>query len=271
MANYHDFHEQIVFQILAWVPVIYLFRCKSVCKQWLSIISNPLFDQTRLINSHQRPSILAVAETSGDSRYGFCGISNSFKDSAILHLPTYLSGNQDYWSLSSCNGLVCFSDYKAIDIYLWNPSTRQCCNILSPPKIPSKKWAFTGLYFDSICNDYKILRINVYHKYPVRVEIYSTNSGSWREIEVDDEVETSITSMINCGLVIKETLYINGRDELISFQLHNEMFKLVPLPSVKLRVVMDRRSSIFDYEGRVGLILHCHDDETLSLWLVTRP
>lgn len=50
---------------------------------------------------------------------------------------------------------------------------------------------------------------------------------------------------------------------LISFQLHNEIFEPVSLPSIKLRGTM---SKIFGFESLLAIILHCHYEDSLTLW-----
>ncbi|KAK1393584.1 hypothetical protein POM88_012640 [Heracleum sosnowskyi] len=55
---------------------------------------------------------------------------------------------------------------------------------------------------------------------------------------------------------------MNGGGELISFELRNDIFKLIEFPNVNFRSM----SKIFDYEGCVGLILEGDDDESLTLW-----
>lgn len=57
-------------------------------------------------------------------------------------------------------------------------------------------------------------------KVPVRVELYSTNSGTWIKIEVNKEDSRFMyycrASKMTC-LVINRVLYINSKDKLISF------------------------------------------------------
>lgn len=53
------------------------------------------------------------------------------------------------------------------------------------------------------------------------------------------------------------------KDALISFQLHNEIFKPVLLPRIKLS---ETKSEIFEFESRLAIILHSHNEESLSLW-----
>lgn len=50
----HELLDEIVWEILIWLPVESLVRFKSVCKAWHSIISNPSFVRAHLHLSKQR-------------------------------------------------------------------------------------------------------------------------------------------------------------------------------------------------------------------------
>lgn len=273
MATFNEVSADIVFQILSLLPVLFVLRCKSVCKQWLSIISDPRFTRAHLTISQKKPSVLIG---SAFSNYGFWLISSAFRYYVDLYVPPRLAGNLEDYEFTSCDGLVCLSNIHCNDIFLWNPATRQCYKIRPSPGIRQFDDMFilqkpsVVFYYDPICNDYKILRI-MFRDCPVRVDLYSKNSGNWREVEVTKEEARFISccrpSKMICGMVVNRVLYINSEDELISFQLCDEKFKVVPLPSIKLQKdAKPSRSRIFNYEGCVGLILYCHGDESQSLW-----
>ncbi|WOG94801.1 hypothetical protein DCAR_0314098 [Daucus carota subsp. sativus] len=275
--------EELVIRILSSLPVKYVLRCRPVCKLWLSITSDPEFIRTHLKFSKQRPSVLAEAEVYDmqNSSYKIVSmISNSFEDSVNVPQPWPYSA-PDHGS-SSCNGLVCLSsnDY----MYIWNPATRQGKN-LPWPKIP-KYNAFlvcTGFYFDSVSDDYKILRLLFFYPHfgargsrsRLRVEIYSTKSDSWSEIQVE-EADISFVYFdrnrggVTSGPVIKGVLYMNGNGVLISFRLNKRVLKIVPLPSNyrtnKDLHQMTYEPKVFDYEGCAALVLQGNNEESLSLW-----
>ncbi|WOG94799.1 hypothetical protein DCAR_0314096 [Daucus carota subsp. sativus] len=270
--------EELVIKILSSLPVKYVLRCKLVCKLWLSITLDPDFIRTHLKFSQQRPSVLAEAvyyDMQGSSYEIVSMISNSFEDSVNVPLPSSYS-DPDHIS-SSCNGLVCLNDYNNSNIYIWNPSTRQGKE-LPRPKIQDHYMVLIciGFYFDSVSKDYKILRL--VFAYPrknarqtrssLRVEIYSTKSDSWSEIQVEDADISSVNygrniGGVTSGPVIKGVLYMTSNKGLISFRLNKRVLKRVPLPS---NFKINYETEVFEYEGCAALILYHNNEESLSLW-----
>ncbi|XP_074351892.1 F-box/kelch-repeat protein At3g23880-like [Apium graveolens] len=262
--------EGIVIEILSWLHVKSLLRFKSVCKLWLCIISDPEFVRTHLTNSLKKPSILTtVCVYNLINRPHVASVSliypNSLQSSVSIRTPnSSLLVNDE---TTSCNGLLCRrTDFHGNHIYLWNPLTR-LGKRLPPPSIilaDAVPKVYIGFYFDTVSHDYKILRIVNIESW-VRVELYSTKSDSWREIQVDTG-QTSFMQDITCGPVIKRVLYLNcSGDVLISFQLDTEMFiKPLLLPTTEL--VDGTKSKIFEFEGSLAIILHCRYDKSLSLW-----
>ncbi|WOG94803.1 hypothetical protein DCAR_0314100 [Daucus carota subsp. sativus] len=277
-SSIYHLPEELVIRVLSSLPVKYVLRCKLVCKLWLSITSDPEFIQTHLKFSQQRPSVLADAEVydmQGSSYKIVSMISNSFEDSVTVPLPSSYS-DPDHVS-SSCNGLVCLNDYSKSNIYIWNPSTRQGKE-LPRPKIQDNYTLLIciGFYFDSVSDDYKILRLVFAYPHKtarqsrssLRVEIYSTKSDSWSEIQVEDADISYVyygrnIGGVTSGPVIKGVLYTTGNKELISFRLNKRVLKRVSLPS---NFKINYETEVFEYEGCAALILYHNNEESLSLW-----
>ncbi|XP_074324240.1 F-box protein CPR1-like [Apium graveolens] len=191
--------EELMLKIFVLLPVVTLLRCKSVCKSWLSLILNPQFVETHLIESRKRQP-LSILKLLGDQFY----IDTDHKTSSHLQLPehfTVVTG-----SVLCCNGLVCLANLECDTIYLWNPMIRKF-KILPTPKFKPTPVARTfhfcsfklGFGYDGFCNDYKIVRIVLYTAYAryktrdfvysVHVEMYSANEDSWKEIEIPESIK----------------------------------------------------------------------------------
>lgn len=193
---HYYFPEEIVILILSWLPVKSLRRFASVCKLWLSIITHPEFIQTHLTNSQKRPALLIRGTIYNTNRnigswYQGPGIvyPNDFELPVFnhLHLPSPLA---DLHVALSCNGLLCLNKISdGREIYLCNPSTMQYKRLAPRPIVSlGRPPHYTGFYFDSLNDDYRILRIEYKDHRSVQVQLYSVKSDSWREIQARKRV-----------------------------------------------------------------------------------
>ncbi|XP_074362777.1 F-box protein CPR1-like [Apium graveolens] len=273
--------DELWFKILMFLPVISLLQCKSVCKTWLSIISNPRFVETHLIESLKKQSVLL----------------DVFRNSISIHTDEttiyYRLSKLFRWSFEivcSCNGLVCISNRATNVIYLGNPMTRRFKKLPPPSDKLDDEYCLLGFGFDDISNDYKILRVSVLYKmedvddadddgYDVlfcvlRAEMYSENDDSWKQIQIPETLEDfPIHDHETMCVNLKGTriLYFEGQDELLSFDLHYEVFKVYPYPEsypMFMPHYLQRKSFLLEFEGSVGLIFNesTNDESVPSLW-----
>lgn len=99
------------------------------------------------------------------------------------------------------------------------------------------------------------------------MELYSANADSWREIQVQ---KLSLVQRKSCEAIVNEVLYWLSMDGLglVSFDLHDEVFGLIPLPSC----VQQARSfvEVVDFKDSVAMILYSDDEGSMhrgiSLW-----
>nr|QOE44920.1 S-locus F-box-like protein 5 [Aquilegia coerulea] len=198
VVNEEEFQlpEDIVFQILLWLPVVSLLRFKSVCKSWYSLIQSPRFISQHYNNGTQEEEnynnykffilqfiydidckIISYSSSSrggdgidGDIINTTTNNNNSkYEASEILDLPEYFKMISD-WDLQkmarkmiSCKGIICLH-YRAWNVYLWNPATKQFrilpqnqSQIPSPGNGCAQKMKI-GFGFDVKTNDYKVVR-----------------------------------------------------------------------------------------------------------------
>lgn len=281
-----DLPEGLVTEILVRLAVKSLLRCKSVCKLWLSIISDHYFIKSHLHRAiMNNPSVLNIKYSSPDkddlaSNASYLPSLSSlvectaeqqqqrrfqcrFVDQGLMKRQDSSSSRIHFGRLvlpglfdkfrvvSSYNGIVCLADHFGSSVYLWNPSIRRCKKLPSfkpyaMRKIPVK----IGFGYDSISDDYKVFRI-VYGKIldlvPI-VQVYSSNADNWREFQAPILKNWKIYKETN--IVVNGVMYFDGGDELILFDLHNEIFGLVPLPSF----IQRKGSDVLDFEGFVAMV-----------------
>ncbi|KAK1399680.1 hypothetical protein POM88_009543 [Heracleum sosnowskyi] len=184
----------------------------------------------------------------------------------------------------SCNGLVCVADRAAEVVYLGNPVTRQFKKLPPPSEQEDCEEFLLGFGFDDISNDYKILRISKELEqedeedddtmmYALQAELYSANGDSWKQIQIPETLEYFPISRVVCvNLKGSRVLYFEGSHELLSFDLHEEVFRVYPYPisyPTSLRQKNQRiKSFVLDFEGSVALIFNesTDDGSVPSLW-----
>ncbi|XP_017250515.1 putative F-box protein At1g33530 [Daucus carota subsp. sativus] len=280
MASINQLAEDLIFEILSWLPVLSLLRCTSVCKSWKSIISNPYFIQAHLAISQKKQhpfSTLRVVSKSDESQDLF--MDTLGENSVKLSLPRYISDVPQLF-FRSCNGLVILSDIHVVVLYIWNPLTRSF-KLLPKPRVvkPRRKSRLYrlefvvnfGFGFDSVSNDYKILRVvlvkinlGVEKRFQLVAELYSFNTDSWTVIMVPEEMRGFRQDPLSeCVCVGSRVLCFQGTNGILLFNLHNEVFGTCQYPKTGVRM-----SDALDFEGSIGFILKSSENESiiLSLW-----
>ncbi|GMP40183.1 hypothetical protein CsSME_00010728 [Camellia sinensis var. sinensis] len=147
---------------------------------------------------------------------------------------------------NSCNGLLClsFGEGQAI---LRNPSTRKHLEL--PVSLTETPVDFRGvlvnlygLGYDSVSDDYKVMRIariNDYRfvHYESEVRVYSLKSNSWRKVgdfphhlELDLCTGLLVGGALHWSVNPKPMLREDGPHALIAFDLGAEEYRMVSLP-----------------------------------------
>ena len=146
--------NQIVFEILARLPVKSLIRFRSVSKEWQAIVAPSYFVDLNLIRSKTRSGggriLISFSNFDGSKHYFYSSSLRGGKSVPLLSLPRCKKGNiyrpcKCHVS-ESLNGLICF--YNVMDVYICNPSTKS--TITLPTSKESTEW-YSKLY-DSFIN-----------------------------------------------------------------------------------------------------------------------
>lgn len=94
-------------------------------------------------------------------------------------------------------------------------------------------------------------------------ELYSVNADSWKEIRFPEEIEDfELIIHSRCVCVDSGVLYFQGVEEILSFDLHDEVFVLYQYPDSGKRV-----SDVLDFHGSIAVIMKSgKGGSVLSLW-----
>lgn len=173
--------EEIVEEILSWLPVKSLMRFKSVSKSWNNLISESRFLRLHLTRSidANRTKIAYLTDCNTTLAYEakngrlIDSDSDSHSESVAISVLAY------------CDGLFCIGIAGAL--MLWNPSTKNFRKIPNPPvespaRASTRASVFFGLGHRAASDDYKLVRIAMFHDvdFLTEVKIYSRNTDTWR-------------------------------------------------------------------------------------------
>ncbi|XP_026396534.1 F-box protein CPR1-like [Papaver somniferum] len=215
--------EDVIFQILIWLPVQSLLRFKSVCRSWYTLIKSSHFikrhitaitvddkNSSRLggtfICRHESletqestPSFYFLSEKGGFKKLEDLGKRLGFKDVrqfCALHME------------DSVHGIICLFNTITRDIFLWNPATRQCRPLPKSsngnPKVGYTHYDFVGLGFDVKSKDYKVIKVSYFEPEendelifysPRKVQIYCLSTDSRRLIDSDFRIVSGCATM----------------------------------------------------------------------------
>ncbi|RHN59611.1 putative F-box domain, galactose oxidase/kelch, beta-propeller, kelch-type beta propeller [Medicago truncatula] len=193
--------DELIAEVLSFLPVKSLMQLRSVCKSWKSIVEDPTFVKFHLYRSSQKPDLAFVTSIYATEALTFT-ICRLFENpSDVINLPN----NDSYYQLKdkgclgivgSCNGLLCLLGgisfdgscyYKDMFLRFWNPATKTLSDKLgclgdgdsdiSLFNFHRLKFAFG---YDNSSNTYKavyfILDTTI-------VRVFSIGNNVWRSIQ----------------------------------------------------------------------------------------
>ncbi|KAG2695683.1 hypothetical protein I3760_07G023900 [Carya illinoinensis] len=267
MVMNNHFPEDLLLQILLWLPVISLSRFKCVCKSWYAFISDQTFIYKHLLHtqspSNRNKNTLLLVKRRDKITTKLVVSTLSYETLQVslaqVPLPSSYSGIIDkrarMYIVGSCNGLVCLHDSGSWNnTLLWNPATKETkvVPISNMPLLSADYDVVSlngiGFGFDAKTHDYKI--ISHFHLYepdpyleqysPIityRSEVYSLRADSWREIDsvpchIWDSTRGMRTNQNGMG-----TWWASGDnginwEGILSFDITKEVFLETPLPDV---------------------------------------
>ncbi|GJR74135.1 F-box protein-like protein [Tanacetum coccineum] len=185
-ANKLESTDDLLIEILLRLPLISLRLFKSVSKRWLSLIADPNFTLLRSKNPNiDPPSGFFLQQPSASSEFAYVALDARIPGAQSPLITTFTFDlNSDYIEvLQACNGLMlcCIRPDK---FYAYNPTVNRY-KMLPLPNVwePNRIISDMAIAFDpKISPHYKVLYpIEDYsnNDIPVRVEIYTSETGEW--------------------------------------------------------------------------------------------
>ncbi|KAG7969292.1 hypothetical protein I3843_07G023800 [Carya illinoinensis] len=229
MVMNNHFPEDLLLQILLWLPVISLSRFKCVCKSWYAFISDQTFIYKHLLHtqspSNRNKNTLLLVKRRDK-------ITTKLVVSTLSYETLQVSLAQHgciSWALVMVS--VCLHDSGSWNnTLLWNPATKET-KVVPISNMPL------------LSADYDVVSLNGigFEQYsPIityRSEVYSLRADSWREIDsvpchIWDSTRGMRTNQNGMG-----TWWASGDnginwEGILSFDITKEVFLETPLPDV---------------------------------------
>ncbi|MCL7047270.1 hypothetical protein MKW94_030887 [Papaver nudicaule] len=188
--------EDLLIEILLWLPVVSLLRSKTVCKLWRSIIQSSDFIRrhatfensssklgdfifqyhpSHIMDCNYKPYFFVLSSSRGSGDGGEDYDQWSYKN---LGISPHLNGGDEYVydlfscyppeasMVVSCHGIICVHDPEPRHIILWNPATKKYrCLPKSLPLLDEfgeLNSEFVLLGFDCQTYDYMVVQITFF-------------------------------------------------------------------------------------------------------------
>ncbi|KAF3615417.1 putative carotenoid 9,10(9',10')-cleavage dioxygenase 1-like [Capsicum annuum] len=279
--------EEILMDILSRLSVKSLLRFKCVSKFWKTLISQPYFKKKHLNHAKNQLSSQQFLFARWDTDCHFLSstlpLVELVKDIRIFDCSSNSNGAVGRKVCCSCDGLFLIGIWSEPHVkqpsilVIWNPSTKESI-ALPHSEFPldvddddstyyhgnDSVGSAYGLAYDSINDDYKIFRIDMYASY----EIFSLKTGSWRIIDETSAGRTN-SFMLSGGEYL--AFVHGGKFCLVSFNISNEMFREMPLPEIvcsqiHFKIVIDVDVGVSVLRGT--LAVYYKNEKAFDLWLM---
>ncbi|GMN43384.1 hypothetical protein TIFTF001_012595 [Ficus carica] len=260
MAKVSDLSDDIIIEIMSWLPPESLLRSTCVQKSWYILIKDrikdPKFVAKHLNHSKNESTASSLIFKSltdismgsltlyndiidQDNERYFRFVVEDFKPLLPKHDDAF--GNVFTNGISHCNGIVCIVDHVRCHVLLCNPTTRET-KLLPNPYFPEMEEIYTvkiGLGYDCTANVYKVVRVCEWF-FNFKAQVYTLGDDAWRDVildqvEITDDYPLCTVFHMYCKgfyywLVTKHDA--SNQYMIHSFDMHNEEFHTISLPDI---------------------------------------
>ncbi|CAM8930942.1 unnamed protein product [Rhodiola kirilowii] len=252
--------DDLLEQILVYLPIASIIIARSVCKKWLEITSSTRFLWNASQTGSQKPWFLKfISSENKPNRYVYDPVFQKWQGRDFLDMI------ESYMFCDSSDGLVCFiKDYA---IHVCNPITREHKMLQEPPgliRLIERGYpVLINISVNRGAHNY-IVSILTCEKEELSVQIYDSTIMKWAtsHTEVLTEWTTGIQSVI-CNMVLYFLIYSTADDSqeqcLLAYNFlnnsssHGTLIKsLIPLPCSNIYGLMNLKEKLIMVGGIVG-------------------
>ncbi|XP_074277229.1 F-box protein CPR1-like [Silene latifolia] len=284
---------EISTDILHRLPVKTLIKCTTLSKSFLSLITSRDFISDHIPQHTNSHLLLRYFTQNNQEKYHFEPDNDTFSgfQNQGLLVP-FLNYPNEWFTVAGCvNGVLCLvNDYRTEGtlIILWNPSIRKFVHVPRPIFVFEKYGGYEsacGFGFDSISDDYKVVRVvDLGPEFQAtQIEVYSLKSGCWRVIGVGPCYSIKLvycggytSCFLNGSVHWVGSRFVSPNDEnvILKFDMSTECFEIIQLPRIlqETKAKFSRILDLFIHEcnGMLTLIKWNYNDaiQTCSIWLM---
>ncbi|KAK7292458.1 hypothetical protein RIF29_08239 [Crotalaria pallida] len=246
--------EELISEILSRSDVKSLLQLRSTCRSLRSLIDSPFFILYHLNNATHSHTIIFprrsdLFQLPLPLPLHLHSHSHTHTHSIARHLSHPLISSSKFINLlGSFNGLFCISS-DSEDIIFWNPSTRKHKLLPYLPEDENNHNNYFTIFaarvygfgFDSVTDDYKLVRISYFvdpstRHFNTDVKLYSLRNNAWKTLP--NIMPYALCFARTMGVfvggalhwVVTRRLQPDEPDLIVAFDLVQESFREVPLP-----------------------------------------
>ncbi|CAA7030983.1 unnamed protein product [Microthlaspi erraticum] len=187
----------IINDLFLRLPATTLVRCRFLSKPCFSLIDSPDFVASHLKRNIETGDHLMILLRAPRV---LCTVYLDFPEGKVSDVDHPLQSGGFTEVFGSVNGLVGLTN-SPVDMALFNPSTRKIHRLpIEPLEFPDRlitqKYVLYGLGYDSVNDDYKVVRMVQRKKIQgdklvdYEIKVFSLKRNSWRSVDLEFQIQT---------------------------------------------------------------------------------
>ncbi|XP_047148151.1 F-box/kelch-repeat protein At3g61590-like [Vigna umbellata] len=172
--------DELVERILAYLPVVSIFRASSVCKRWHEIITSERFQWNPSNSLPQRPWYFMFTYSDEPTGYAYDPIPRKWYGIELPFIET------SSWFVVSSYGLVCFMDNDSRSkLCMCNPITKRCRRLEGPPGLKFSDYSALAMSVNRKSHSYTLAIVKSkqipedFVQWEISIHIYRSEKEAW--------------------------------------------------------------------------------------------
>ncbi|QCE02642.1 hypothetical protein DEO72_LG8g657 [Vigna unguiculata] len=172
--------DELVERILAYLPVVSIFRASSVCKRWHEIVTSERFQWNPSNSLPQRPWYFMFTYSDEPTGYAYDPIPRKWYGIELPFIET------SSWFVVSSYGLVCFMDNDSRSkLCMCNPITKRCRRLEGPPGLKFSDYSALAMSVNRKSHSYTLAIVKSkqipedFVQWEISIHIYHSEKETW--------------------------------------------------------------------------------------------
>ncbi|KAK7382020.1 hypothetical protein VNO80_00659 [Phaseolus coccineus] len=172
--------DELVERILAYLPVVSIFRASSVCKRWHEIVTSERFLWNPSNSLPQRPWYFMFTYSDEPTGFAYDPILRKWYGIELPFIET------SSWFVVSSYGLVCFMDNDSRSkLCMCNPITKRCRRLEGPPGLKFSDYSALAMSVNKKSHSYTLAIVKSkqipedFVQWEISIHIYHSQKETW--------------------------------------------------------------------------------------------